>query len=287
MPRERERGIDALKQQLPLSLCHIRRTAVLADADALSSCYGVGEVFLPDSLSTVIELGFTSSIRFLQPGLLLHGRPAPHSSGSVDEGPSGFEFPGSQQLGNMLSGLSLGLGRLAGSNKGGSNGGSSRGGSTTSSRGSMDGGHKQQDGVQSHPLTADAFLSNGSSAASRPSTPKQQQQQQDVQQPPQHPPHQGVQPNQQQEQQQLRQRQRRQRHEEDRRQQQQERLAWPWRQQLQQQRHLSRLPRSSWRHRKEIEEAGQLEVRLGACFVGCCVVEDCLSTTRLTSNLAW
>ena len=38
---------------------------MLADADALSSCYGVGEVFLPDSLSTIVELGFTSSIRLV------------------------------------------------------------------------------------------------------------------------------------------------------------------------------------------------------------------------------
>ncbi|WIA32340.1 hypothetical protein OEZ86_003176 [Tetradesmus obliquus] len=61
------------------------RTAVLADADALSSCYGVGEVLLPDTLHTVVELGFTSSIRFLQPGLLLHGHSAPHSHGSYDD----------------------------------------------------------------------------------------------------------------------------------------------------------------------------------------------------------
>ncbi|KAF8071241.1 Kcnt2 [Scenedesmus sp. PABB004] len=63
------------------------RTAVLADADALRSCYGVGEVLLPDALHTVVELGFTSSIRFLQPGLLLHGRAPPHSAGSYDEPP--------------------------------------------------------------------------------------------------------------------------------------------------------------------------------------------------------
>jgi hypothetical protein len=38
-------------------------------------------------------------------------------------------------------------------------------------------------------------------------------------------------------------------------------LLWPWQQQQQGrgQGH-SKLPRSSWRHRKEIEEAGQLEV---------------------------
>eukprot|EP00775_Hariotina_reticulata_P001447 gene1447-1788_t len=61
------------------------RTAVLADAEALSCCYGVGEVLLPDTLQTVVELGFTSSIRFLQPGLLLHGHSAPHTSSSYED----------------------------------------------------------------------------------------------------------------------------------------------------------------------------------------------------------
>jgi hypothetical protein len=40
-------------------------------------------------------------------------------------------------------------------------------------------------------------------------------------------------------------------------------LLWPWQQQQQQQgrgQGHSKLPRSSWQHRKEIEEAGQLEV---------------------------
>lgn len=47
------------------------RAAVLADAEALLSCYGTGEKLLPDMLHAVVELGFTSSVRFLQPGLLL------------------------------------------------------------------------------------------------------------------------------------------------------------------------------------------------------------------------
>jgi hypothetical protein len=52
------------------------RAAVLADSEALAACYGVGEEVLPGMMNTVVELGFTSSIRFLQPGLLLHGRTA-------------------------------------------------------------------------------------------------------------------------------------------------------------------------------------------------------------------
>jgi hypothetical protein len=50
------------------------RSAVLADAPGLLCCYGAGEV---DGGATppyaVIELCFTSSLRFLQPGLLLKG----------------------------------------------------------------------------------------------------------------------------------------------------------------------------------------------------------------------
>ena len=50
------------------------RSAVLADAPGLLCCYGAGEV---DGSATppyaVIELCFTSSLRFLQPGLLLKG----------------------------------------------------------------------------------------------------------------------------------------------------------------------------------------------------------------------
>lgn len=47
------------------------RVAVLADAQALLTCYGVGEhggAVLPHA---VVELCYTSSVRFLQPGLLL------------------------------------------------------------------------------------------------------------------------------------------------------------------------------------------------------------------------
>jgi hypothetical protein len=47
------------------------RVAVLADAQALLTCYGVGEhggTLLPHA---VVELCYTSSVRFLQPGLLL------------------------------------------------------------------------------------------------------------------------------------------------------------------------------------------------------------------------
>lgn len=222
-----------------------RRTAVLADADALSSCYGVGEVFLPDSLSTIVELGFTSSIRFLQPGLLLHGRPAPHSSGSVDEAP-GFDFPGSQLVHGLMTGWrhSLAWLRPKGDRSASSTGGS---------RGhSMDGSnlHKQHQqergpGVQQAP---DRFLNTGSPIGTRPPSPLQAlqaKQQQDPQS--QQPPQTSNTPQQQQ-------------------QRRQQPFAWPWHQQLhfhrqQQQQHRAKLPRSSWRHRKEIEEAGQLEVR--------------------------
>jgi hypothetical protein len=60
---------------------------VLADAEALLSCYGVGEQMLPDMLHAVVELGFTSSVRFLQPGLLLHGVRAPRSSAAAQQQP--------------------------------------------------------------------------------------------------------------------------------------------------------------------------------------------------------
>jgi len=226
------------------------RTAVLADADALSSCYGVGEVFLPDSLSTIVELGFTSSIRFLQPGLLLHGRPAPHSSGSVDEAP-GFDFPGSQLVQHLLTGWRNSLAWLQpkGASSASSTGGS-RGHSMDSSN--LHKQHQQESGtgVQQVP---DRFLSTGSPVGTRPPSPLQAlqaKQQQELQQPA---PLRDT-PQQQQQQQQ------------------QQPLAWPWHQQLhkhrQQQQHRAKLPRSSWRHRKEIEETGQLEVRgtLGWCL---------------------
>ncbi len=44
---------------------------MLADAEALLTCYGVGEELLPTMTNAVVELCFTSSIRFLQPGLML------------------------------------------------------------------------------------------------------------------------------------------------------------------------------------------------------------------------
>jgi len=44
---------------------------VLADAEALLTCYGVGEESGAELLHAVVELCFTSSVRFLQPGLLL------------------------------------------------------------------------------------------------------------------------------------------------------------------------------------------------------------------------
>ncbi|KAL3142086.1 hypothetical protein ABBQ32_004709 [Trebouxia sp. C0010 RCD-2024] len=49
------------------------RAAVLADAEALLTCYGVGEESGAELLHAVVELCFTSSVRFLQPGLLLKG----------------------------------------------------------------------------------------------------------------------------------------------------------------------------------------------------------------------
>ena len=50
------------------------RVAVLADAEALLTCYGVGEESGAALTHTVVELCFTSSVRFLQPGLLLKAR---------------------------------------------------------------------------------------------------------------------------------------------------------------------------------------------------------------------
>lgn len=47
------------------------KAAVLADAEALLTCYGVGEESGAELLHAVVELCFTSSVRFLQPGLLL------------------------------------------------------------------------------------------------------------------------------------------------------------------------------------------------------------------------
>ena len=44
---------------------------MLADAEGLLTCYGVGEESTGQLTHAVIELCFTSSVRFLQPGLLL------------------------------------------------------------------------------------------------------------------------------------------------------------------------------------------------------------------------
>ena len=49
----------------------VRDRAVLADAEGLLTCYGVGEESGAALTHAVIELCFTSSVRFLQPGLLL------------------------------------------------------------------------------------------------------------------------------------------------------------------------------------------------------------------------
>ena len=49
------------------------REAVLADANALLACYGVGEESGTTLTHAVVELLFTTSIEFLQPGLLLKG----------------------------------------------------------------------------------------------------------------------------------------------------------------------------------------------------------------------
>jgi hypothetical protein len=89
----------------------ISRAAVLADAEALLTCYGTGEDLLPDMMHTVVELGFTSSVRFLQPGLLLHGKRPPGGI-SMDQGdPQGsawarvWDLVRSDQTGRGLGGL--------------------------------------------------------------------------------------------------------------------------------------------------------------------------------------
>lgn len=52
----------------------MRDRAVLADAEGLLTCYGVGEESNGLLTHAVIELCYTSSVRFLQPGLLLQVR---------------------------------------------------------------------------------------------------------------------------------------------------------------------------------------------------------------------
>ena len=67
------------------------RAAVLADAKALLTCYGVGEESGAELLHAVVELCFTSSVRFLQPGLLLKvGYPNSHPPPPSPPSPSGL-----------------------------------------------------------------------------------------------------------------------------------------------------------------------------------------------------
>jgi len=62
------------------------REAVLADASALLSCYGVGEESGATLTHAVVELLFTTSIEFLQPGLLLKGVNSMYDEKSVPRG---------------------------------------------------------------------------------------------------------------------------------------------------------------------------------------------------------
>ncbi|KAK9826205.1 hypothetical protein WJX81_007538 [Elliptochloris bilobata] len=62
------------------------RVAVLADAQGLRTAYGVGEQSGGQLTNSIVELCFTSSVRFLQPGLLLKG-----AAGSVEEGVGGID----------------------------------------------------------------------------------------------------------------------------------------------------------------------------------------------------
>lgn len=209
-------------------------------------------MFLPDSLSTVVELGFTSSIRFLQPGLLLHGRPAPHSKGSRDD-TTAAKPPGSGLLGAALSwGAQLlqqhkpqqspssppgPAGPQEQQHQLGSNSGqqpqSDRPLQPTSavsvqSKSLDEGGQRALSTGMLDKSAQGGVVQEGSQAARQPprrlgrkaSVKRQQQQVQAADQQP---------------------------------------LLWPW--QPQPKKAQPSIPRSSWRHRKEIEEAGQLEVR--------------------------
>ena len=62
------------------------REAVLADAPALLACYGVGEESGASLTHAVVELLFTTSIEFLQPGLLLKGVGSMYDESSVRKG---------------------------------------------------------------------------------------------------------------------------------------------------------------------------------------------------------
>ena len=76
-PTVQEHEEHELKQESP-DWSIVSRTAVLADAEGLLTCYGVGEESTGQLTHAVIELCFTSSVRFLQPGLLLQVRPHQH-----------------------------------------------------------------------------------------------------------------------------------------------------------------------------------------------------------------
>lgn len=62
------------------------REAVLADASALLACYGVGEESGAALTHAVVELLFTTSIEFLQPGLLLKGVNSIYDESTVRKG---------------------------------------------------------------------------------------------------------------------------------------------------------------------------------------------------------
>ena len=62
------------------------REAVLADAPALLACYGVGEESGASLTHAVVELLFTTSIEFLQPGLLLKGVNSMYDESTVRKG---------------------------------------------------------------------------------------------------------------------------------------------------------------------------------------------------------
>jgi hypothetical protein len=76
-PTVQEHEEHELKQESPDGSI-VSRTAVLADAEGLLTCYGVGEESTGQLTHAVIELCFTSSVRFLQPGLLLQVRTLQH-----------------------------------------------------------------------------------------------------------------------------------------------------------------------------------------------------------------
>ena len=176
----------------------------------------------------------------------------------MDEAP-GLDLPGAQWVSSIMGAWSEGMARVWRRDSSSSSSRSPSSSVDGSSKGQRQQKQQQQqqqrDRLVSHPLQ-DSFLPTGSPAASRPVSPwdQQQQQQQQQQLEPLQQPYQ-QQKQQPQQRQQRRQEQRGLQHEK------QQRLLWPWQQHQQgrAQGH-SKLPRSSWRHRKEIEEAGQLEV---------------------------